>query len=108
MNNPQFQLGVCKHQRIVNPVRVVLKLETGGYLWATLTGLSNDGIFNPQLKLGVIHGVPLQGFCYYLQHDENTRYTYNQLNSYFYFTPQKFIFSCGMVTGVIGFRSESF
>jgi hypothetical protein len=65
VNNPQFQLGVC-NQRIVNPVRVALKLETGGYSWATLTGLSSWSVF-PQLKLGVIHGVPLQGCYYYLQ-----------------------------------------
>jgi hypothetical protein len=62
VNNPQFQLGVC-NQHIVNPVRVALKLETSGYSWATLTGLSSGSIANPQLKLGVIHGVPLQGCC---------------------------------------------
>jgi hypothetical protein len=86
VNNPQFQLGVC-NQRIVNPVRVALKLETGVYSRATLTGLSRWSVFNPQLKLGVIHGVPLQGCCYYLQQRQqqrNTRYTYNQPNSYFF------------------------
>jgi hypothetical protein len=62
VNNPQFQLGVC-NQCIVNPVRVALKLEISGYSWATLTGLSSWSVFNPQLKLGVIHGVPLQGGC---------------------------------------------
>jgi hypothetical protein len=60
VNNPQFQLGVC-NQRIVNPVRVALKLETGGYSRATLKGLSSWSVFIPQLKLGVIHGEPLQG-----------------------------------------------
>jgi hypothetical protein len=66
VNNPQFQLGVC-NQCIVNPVRVALKLATSGYSWATLTGLNSEDVFNPQLKLGVIHGIPLQGCCYYLQ-----------------------------------------
>jgi hypothetical protein len=66
VNNPQFQLGVC-NQHVINPVRVALKLETSGYSWATLTGLSRLNVFNPQLKLGVIHGKPLQGGYSYLQ-----------------------------------------
>jgi hypothetical protein len=63
-----------QHQHIVNPVRVALKLEADGYLWATLTGLSSWSAFNPQLKLGVIHGVPLQGCCYHLRQRLNTQY----------------------------------
>jgi hypothetical protein len=62
VNNPQFQLGVF-NQRIINPVRVALKFATGGYSGATLTGLRCRRVFNPQLKLGVIHRKPLQG-CY--------------------------------------------
>jgi hypothetical protein len=84
VNNPQFPLWVC-NQRIGNPVRVALKLDTVVYSRATLTGLSCGCVFNPQLKLGVIHGIPLQGCCYYLQQRRNTRYTYYQLNSYFIF-----------------------
>jgi hypothetical protein len=56
VNNPQFQLGVC-NQRVVNPVRIALKFACF-----------------PQLKLGVIHGLPLQGCCYYLQ-QRNTQDT---------------------------------